>query len=190
MYDEFNKVLDLALSGNVEAVEDILERLKPLILAQIKRYYNKNHDYDDLISQGHLVILECLKNFDRSRGVKFLGYVKCQLMYSYLGNHNEKHHFSLNTPISHDGEDEKIDLLESKDNSPLDVFLIWETHQDLYHALSSLTKRQREVITLFYIDGMSIPEVAEELGIAYRTVVNTKTYALDKLKVKLKNKSI
>lgn len=188
MYNEFNNVVNKARKGDLESVADILDRLRPLLIAQIKRYYNKRSDYEDLISQGNLVILESLKSFDESRGVKFLGYVKCQLMYSYLDKHKEKVHVSLNTPISDEGAGEMIDLLISDYDGPLDLFLDLEKNIELYEAVNSLSNRQKQIITMFYIKGMTIPQISEELGIAYRTVVNIKATALKNMKKALKDR--
>lgn len=182
MYEEFNEIVKSARCGELESVAELLERMRPLIIAQIRRYYNKRDDYDDLISQGNLVILDCLKSFDENKGVNFLGYIKYQLMYLYLDKHKEKIHISLNSPISQDGQGEMVDLLLSDYLEPLDEFLDLERNSALYGALDSLTPRQREIVLMFYLDGMSISQVSERLGIAYRTVVNTKTYALNKMK--------
>lgn len=182
MYDEFNNVVDNARNGDLESIADILHRLRPLILAQIKRYYNKRDIYEDLLSQGNLVVLDALNSFDDSRGVKFLGYVKCQLMYAFLDRHKEKTYVSLNSPISDEGSGEMIDRLVSEDSGPLELFLTLEKNTQLYMALNSISKRQKEVIILFYIERKSIPEIAKILGVSYRTVVNTKTNGLKKMK--------
>ena len=52
----------------------------------------------------------------------------------------------------------------------------------LLESLNSLTKRQKQVIVDYYINKLSIDEIAEKLGVSYRTVVNTKTTAIKKLK--------
>lgn len=182
MYDEFNDMVELARLGDLESVAGILDRMRPLIIAQIRRYYNKQDDYDDLISQGNLVLLEALKDYDETRGVKFLGYAKCQLMYLYLDKHKERVHISLNSSVSQDGDGEMIDLLLSESDGPLDRFLECEKYGEMYECLDSLTPRQKQIVTMFYIGDLSIPDISERLGIAYRTVVNIKTTALKKMK--------
>ena len=182
MYEEFNGIVKSARNGELESVAEILDRLRPLIIAQIRRYYNSRDEYEDLISQGNLVILECLKNFDEERGVKFLGYIKAQLMYLYLDKHKERRHISLNSSISGEGDGEMIDLLISDAQGPLDVLLDLEKRHRLYKALNSLTTRQKLIIKFFYVDGLSIGEIADRLGVAYRTVVNIKTYTLKNMR--------
>ena len=57
-----------------------------------------------------------------------------------------------------------------------------EMSADLRHALSSLDKNQREVIELRYIQGLSLRECAEALGIPLRTAQSRSRAALRKLK--------
>lgn len=177
----FDKLVEEAIKGNKEALEEIIDRLQPLIISSIRKYYNKGNEYEDLIQEGNLTILESLKDFDQSRGVHFLGYIKLNLKYLYLNKHKRKIHLSLNEPVG-DGEVEAIDLLESKDKDAIDILLEDERSLELNMALERLTERQKEVVLLFYMENMSMEEIGKKLGISYRTVVNLKTKALENLR--------
>lgn len=77
---------------------------------------------------------------------------------------------------------ELIELIKDDEPSPLDKAIQNEELTKLKQAINSLTPRQREVVIAYYIEDMSIGEIGEKLGIAYRTVVNTKARAIDVLK--------
>lgn len=186
MYRELNNLLEKARQGDLESKEEILNRLRPLIIRKIQKYYYNKEQFQDLVQEGYETVLECIKDYDEKRGVHFLGYVKTMLKYKYLDKHKERTYASLNTPIGEDKEDEWIDLLESGDKEQVEVVIDKETNDELREALLTLTNRQREVTLLFYIKGLSMKEIAERLGISYRTVVNTKTRALEKLREQLK----
>ena len=64
----------------------------------------------------------------------------------------------------------------------MDNLLQLELQEDLRKSINSLTKRQKQIIIEFYINQLSIGEIAEKLNISYRTVVNTKTNAINNLK--------
>lgn len=177
----FDKLVEEAIKGNKEALEEIIDRLQPLIISSIRKYYNKGNEYEDLIQEGNLTILESLKDFDPSRGVHFLGYIKLNLKYLYLNKHKRKIHLSLNEPVGN-GEVEAIDLLESKAKDAIDILLEDERSLELNMALERLTERQKEVVLLFYMENMSMEEIGKKLGISYRTVVNLKTKALENLR--------
>jgi RNA polymerase sporulation-specific sigma factor len=115
MYKELDDLLAKAREGDTKSTQLIIEKLNPLIISSIRRYYNKIMDYDDLIQEGRLVVLECIKDYDESKGVYFLGYVKIKLKFLYLNKHKEKITLSLNTSIGEDEDQELIDVLESED---------------------------------------------------------------------------
>lgn len=181
MYREIERFVFLSKKGDEKAKKELLERLRPLIISSIRRYYNNYLYYDDLVQEGYEEILQCIENYDPSKGAKFLGYVKISLKFHYLNKHRKKVHLSLNEPIG-DGEEEIIDLLKGDEIEALDFIINKEEKEFLLKGLNSLTKRQREVVIYYYIDGKSMKEIGEILGISYRTVVNTKTVALNKLK--------
>ena len=181
MYKEFNNLLLKARQGDENSKEEILNRLQGLIVKSIKRYYNKIDEYEDLIQEGNLVVLQAIDTFDETKGVYFLGYVKSLLKYAYLNKYKIRHHISLNTKLA-DKDCELIDLLESDDVVPLEKIIKFEEHTIIYDALSILTDRQRQVVLLFYMEGLSIGDIAKRLNISYRTVINTKVRALEKMR--------
>ncbi|HSH36690.1 sigma-70 family RNA polymerase sigma factor, partial [Schnuerera sp.] len=170
MYKEIENLLLLSRKGDKEAKQTLLLKLNPLIISSIRRYYNRIDQYDDLIQEGYETILIAIENYDPDRGVKFLGYVKSMLKYCYLEKHREKQHLSLNKPLE---EGEIIDLLEGDEEDPIDMAINKEEIDLLIKSLNYLTKRQKQVVLDYYINQLSIGEIADKLGVSYRTVVNT-----------------
>ena len=170
-----------ARQGDKDSMEEILKRLKPLILVSIKRYYNRPDQYEDLIQDGNLRVLEAIGDYDFNKGIHFLGYIKTVLRYMYLDKHKERLQSSLNEKLG-DGEKELVDLLLSNDRDILDAMVDRESYQALYRAISRLTERQRQVVILYYMEGLTMEAIGKRLGISYRTVVNLKATALENLK--------
>lgn len=181
MYSELNELLLKAKDGDIDSKEEILKRLQGLIFKSIQKYYNNRFEYEDLIQEGNLVVLQAIEDFDNSKGVYFLGYVKTMLKYAYLNKHRIKHHPSLNITLG-DDNGEWIDLLESDNLVPLDRIIKLEVHTILHDALSILTDRQRQIVLAYYMERLSIGDIAKRLDISYRTVINTKVRALKKMK--------
>ena len=182
MYEEINDFIRKSKEGHKESKEKLLESLKPLIITSIRKYYNKPNEYEDLIQEGRILILECLDSYDDTKGTYFLGYVKHMLMYHYLGKNKQKIFVSLNEKIGEDGDEERIDLLISDDESLLNQIIILEDREEVNEALLTLTLRQRGILYDFYFRNMKNDEIAAKRGISYRTVVNTRTKAINKLR--------
>ena len=65
------------------------------------------------------------------------------------------------------------------DFNNLEKVMTKEKHQK---AISKLTQREKQIISLIYIEEKSIGQVAKILNITTKTVANTKNNALNKLK--------
>lgn len=177
----FDDLVEKAKDGDRSAVAEIIEKLQPLVKASIRRYYNKINEYEDLLQDGNIKILESIHSYEKSQGVHFLGYIKMNLKFLYLDKHKIKIHDSLNKTIG-DSEIEEIDLLPSQDLNILDGVIEKEISETLGQLLGNLPERQKQVILLYYFEKMSIKEIGEKLGISYRTVVNTKTNGIKNMR--------
>ena len=182
LYEEWNSLILAAKEGYKEAKEEILENLRPLIISSIQKYYNRRDFYEELIQEGDLCILEAIDKFEFDQNTYFLGYVKVQLKFLYLNKNREKVHVSLNTKIGEKKEEEILDTLASNDLEPLSDILDREIKRMLNISLDTLAPKQRETVELFYSEKLSITEISKKQGVSYRTVVNTKTRAIDKLR--------
>lgn len=182
MYEKINKLIKESKKGDMKSKEMLLESLAPLIIKSIKQYYNKPQEYEDLIQDGRVIILECLDSYDDSKGTYFLGYLKHMLKYYYLDKNKEKIFMSLNEKIGHDEDEEIIDMLESHDYNALDRLIRLEGSKEVLDALFKITDRQRCIVRDFYFAEMKIPEIAQKYNISYRTVVNTRAAAIKNLR--------
>lgn len=181
MYNKINNLYYKSRNGDIKAKEELLKSFKPLIISTMKKYYYTQSEFEDLIQEGYEVILKGIDDFDEKKGVKFPGYIKTILKYHYLKKlNNKKEKISLDMPI---GEDNLTLLDILKDDVDIEEDTIKKsTIQNMYKNISKLTDNQRRIIVAFYLEGYSIKEISKSLGVAYRTVVNTKKYALEKLK--------
>lgn len=185
----FDGLAEKAREGHIGAKEEIITRLQPLIISSIRKYYNKPNEYQDLMQDGNLKILECIGDYDGSKGVHFLGHVQTRLKYLYLDKHKIWIHSSLNQTVG-EGDVEIVDLLVSEDKDILESIVDGEDTGELRAALAKLTPRQRQIISLYYVEKMGIQEIADKLGISYRTVVNLKTNALNNMRKNMNRSEI
>lgn len=182
MYEEINQLIKDSKKGDMKSKEMLLESLNPLIIKSIRQNYNKPQEYEDLIQDGRVIVLECLDSYDESKGTYFLGYLKHMLKYYYLDKNKEKVFMSLNEKIGEDEDEEIIDLLEAHDYNALEMLIALEDSEEVLDALFKITDRQRHIIRDFYFGQMKISEIAQKYNISYRTVVNTRAAAIKNLR--------
>lgn len=186
----FNRWLDKAKNDDVKAMEIVMEMLTPLVISSARKYFLGDMPYEDLMQEGYLVIAECMDQFDDDRGIPFLGYVKTMLRFHFmdLGRKTIKEQCdSLDRPIkSADDDITLMDVIADEEASADGAMLHDEKMKALMQGIKTLSPRELQVISLNYYVGLNMIEVARELGIAYRTVVNTKVHALSKLEAYLR----
>lgn len=96
-------------------------------------------------------------------------------------------HNALGNSLSLDRmKDEGVDIEDRR----LDVeqnYIAEEEKQELYTAIAQLTPRQKELVEMIYLDGMTQEQVAKRFGVAQATVSVTLERAIENLKKIMKN---
>ena len=179
--------LDAAV-GREDAVLELLMRLQPLIIASIRKNYNRIDEMEDLIQEGRLLILDSMAEYREDYSVPFLGYIKSKLRFHYLGKNRNRSLLSLNASTGQDGE-EPLDLLADSFQLEED-YIDREMSSEILEMVHQLPTRERQVILGFYYESLSIRDIAKRHGITYRTVINTKRRALERMKGKMEARHV
>lgn len=72
--DQILQKISEAQKGNEQSKAEIIESNLPLIKSIVRRYKNKQIEYDDLIQLGTLGLIKAINNFDATFGVRFSTY--------------------------------------------------------------------------------------------------------------------
>lgn len=72
--EETTRLIERAQKGDDGAKTELLQNNLPLIKSIVKRYQNKQIEYDDLIQLGTLGFIKALNNFQTEFGVRFSTY--------------------------------------------------------------------------------------------------------------------
>ena len=102
-----------------------------------------------------------------------------------------RHQVALDAPVAGlsdevDGAPHLADLLADPGaTDPARAAADADTRRRLWRAVSRLTKRERDVIALFYREGLTLTEVAEALGITVGRASQLHTKAVATLRVRL-----
>lgn len=188
---EYSIQLDKALAGDLHSMERIFEMTTPLIKSSIKKYFFGNMAKEDLLQEGYLIIAQCLDDYDREKNIPFLGYAKTRLKFYYmdLGRKSKREECdSLNRKIhGKEGSVEIMEFVEDPSSSTDKNILKYEELIFLLNSLKVITPRETQIIRLYYFQNKNMKEISKFLGLSYRTVVNTKTNAIKKLRNQYKN---
>jgi len=164
-------------------MEFIVERFTGLVVKTARGIYVKGQEFQDLIQIGRLSIIKAVNMFDDSKGKGFTSYVKNAIIknfyYLIRGTVKTASCCSLNSLNS-----QGIEIMEcivSEENVEEQI-IENEEAAALNRALRELSEKEREIIEWFYIQNKALGQYAEEKGIGYRTAIDRKKRALEKLK--------
>lgn len=177
---KFKELIGECKKGNKAAVEELIRKVKPLVLKVVASGFFDNNTRDDMIQQGYLIVLETIKSFDDTKNRPYLAYLKSALYYGICKKTRGKEILCLNDRA---GEDmEIIDMLADDSKEADEVIIDMEEHERLHRAIDMLTERQREVIIQRFFCNMSLKDISGSMGLAYITVLTIQKKALYSLK--------
>ena len=160
------------------SMEEIYQAYEGLCVKLVNRYGLDPSYREDLMQECALELCRCVRDYNPDRGVAFPAYVSRALKYGIFGAQRK---WRKGEADSLDiGEDFKNDLED--DVNIEEEFCKKEDQARVREALKGLSPRQGEVLTLYYDQGLSLSEIAGFLGLAYKTVENTKAAGLKKLR--------
>jgi RNA polymerase sigma-70 factor (ECF subfamily) len=163
--------IEKCLKGEKDAFRFLVERYQKQAVAHAVAILGNREDALDALQEAFIDAFQALKRFDRAR--KFYPW-----FYVLLRNRCYKM-----TARRRETENiEETEILASQTNLPN------EERFALEKALLALSKEDREIIALKYLDGLSYEELAEHLQVPRGTVMSRLFYARKLLQTKLTGK--
>jgi RNA polymerase sigma factor (sigma-70 family) len=193
---EINQLVELAQTTEGEircdALERICKKLKPFRFSLAKRFANKGVEFDDIVQQIDLKLIEAILDYDSSKDPSALRHLISRArngVWNYY--RKEMNYFDVDkTPISldskrinphnHNEEYEYYDFLAEEcvlfdEDAILDRIMINE-------ELDKLTPHQKEILYMHFIDDMTQYTIAEELNINQANVSRAKKRGVESLR--------
>lgn len=154
---------------------------------------NKEDEYFDV---GLVGLAKGIKTYNESLGFKrSTYYTRCikneicreLVSESLLKREGRKYEVSLNAYVNkEEQEDELIDLIPDKNKNTEEEALFKIQSEDLRYCIERfLTKRQRNVIKLYYFDELTVDEIAKKYNITHQMVHVHMRAAYKRLKQKM-----
>ncbi|MBD7914729.1 sigma-70 family RNA polymerase sigma factor [Clostridium sp. Sa3CUN1] len=170
-----------------KALEEIIEKFRPLINNTAISFYIYGHDSDDIKQIAILSIINAINKFDITKEELFTAYVK-----KCVKNSMYKEIEKATKVYYKDKESKEISqLLEEKDIisdelSLQDKFIKKEEKQNLEKAISLLEDTERKLLKELYVENKTLADYAKENNIEYHKVRYIKETTIKKLKILLK----
>jgi RNA polymerase sigma factor (sigma-70 family) len=179
-----------------KAMEQVYKKLKPFRFGLARRFANKGVEFDDIVQQIDLKILEAIIDYDDSKDASALRHLISKArngIWNYYRKEmnyfdSDKKSISLDTAwIKNSGakstEGESYEFViqhqeEFDEDKILDQIVIQE-------ELDKLTPHQKEILFMYFIDDMTQYSIAEELSINQANVSRAKKRGVESIRLNI-----
>jgi len=177
---KLKNLVEDARDGSPTVQMELLDRLKPLLLFTLKRYA-WGMDWEEMMQEASLEVLEAVRDYKESTGVPFLAYLKHRLAF-HIYNQSRKQRviWSRNIATEEDGQD-PLDRIADESADPPGDLLQREQKTAVRSAVDQLDPVQKQIILLHYYQGKSLKSIARDQGVCYKTVLRRRDKALKSL---------
>lgn len=177
-HEEVSGLCLKAKSGDREAMQELLEQYRPLMVHQAKRW--PVYGFEDALQEAHVAVLEAVHVFDPDVGCYFGTFLK-QRIRAHLRTWGRRQvRWSERNAVA-SGQ------CSGEDSLPVEEWADAHTHSDQLHIeweewLNGLSPRERLVIVKQIIEGYSLQEIADQESVSRHTVHTWKKRAIKKLR--------
>jgi RNA polymerase sigma factor (sigma-70 family) len=180
LYGSVSELVRLSKHGDKKAAEELLLRMEPLIFKTIKARFFDSRDREDMIQQGYLIVLECIRAYDESKNELYPGYLKKALYYGLFQRPKIEEVQCLNSELE-DGI-ELIDLIEDIQADAAEEAIRNNECLCLKEAVKMLPEKQRYIITERFFKSRELKDIAADRGISYSCVIKQQARAMTNLR--------
>ncbi|HEX4850209.1 MAG TPA: RNA polymerase sigma factor [Puia sp.] len=160
--EDFTKIIRGCARNDRASQEKLYKQLYVPLFCMCRRFFRHDHEAIESVNDGMLKVFSSIQTYHESKG-KFFNWV-----YTIVRNTALDKWRAQSSPVF---LLEEMDSLENiYENTNGQNPLKYLEGKDLYLLLDQLSPATRVVCNLFYIEGYSIREVAELLGLSEGTV--------------------
>ncbi len=182
--EEAADLVDIAevLRGNTSAFRGIVQRYKGLMFRLSLSYLNDPEEAEDACQEIFFKAFRSLRSFSLER--RFLPW-----LYAVASNHLRTRSSRARRRDGNITYAEMESFPEGKDPGPPEIFQREESRRKIGTAVASLPSNVRDVVHLYYFEGMSVEQVSLALGIGQENVKSRLLRARKRLKASLKEQA-
>jgi len=172
------------LCHDARAWSELVRRYRPVVFRCISRILSRSslmtvadveEVFADVLASLVRDDMRKLRLWDPARGARlgsWIGLLAKNAAHDYLRAHACR---PAADPI------DRLSDVDEERNSPLDDVLLSERRARLEHMLAAYSEKDRAFFDLYFGQGMTVEEIAEEMGISVKTVYTKKHKLLTRL---------
>jgi RNA polymerase sigma-70 factor, ECF subfamily len=164
--------------GEEEGFDFFYRQLFPSLCLFANRKLNNRDEAEDIVSTAFIKIWKRHSQFNDAAGIR-------AYLYQIVRNDCIKFCQQTTRVINMQKEMSHLAATDVSDNAEHDIIRA-EFYGELYRAINLLPPGCRKIFTMLYIEGKTVREISEELGLATTTIRTQKQRGLTVLKKKIR----
>ena len=168
----------------IENLDAIIEKYQPLLISMANRFpiFDKNEAY----IMARDMVFDIVLDFDPEKG-SFGGYLKYRLYFYFLNECKKERVDSLN-----DRDMKGVEIIEKiEDDSSFDNDFVKSIEiEELFKAIKTLKKQEREILYLKYDKNLPHKEIARLLNLSTKSITNYHYTIIRKLRKYFENNDL
>ena len=168
----------------IENLNAIIEKYQPLLISMANRFpiFDKNEAY----IMARDMVFDIVLDFDSEKG-SFGGYLKYRLYFYFLNECKKERVDSLN-----DRDMKGVEIIEKiEDDSSFDNDFVKSIEiEELFKAIKTLKKQEREILYLKYDKNLPHKEIARLLNLSTKSITNYHYNIVRKLRKYFENNDL
>ncbi len=188
---DFKKLTDeelvaLSKSNAPNAIDELFERYKRIVLAVARSYFLSGGDTEDLVQEGLVAVFKAINTYNGKASFKSYAYlcIKSRIL-TVIKSSNTNKNQPLKNYVSlsgvEDGDLDKSKIVMGTSPNPEDKYIDDETVCELKQKISTKLSGYELKILKLYLEGYSQKEISEKVGKKEKSVDN----ALQRIKRKV-----
>lgn len=168
----------------IENLNAIIEKYQPLLISMANRFpiFDKNEAY----IMARDMVFDIVLDFDPEKG-SFGGYLKYRLYFYFLNECKKERVSSLN-----DRDMKGVEIIKKiEDDSSFDNDFVKSIEiEELFKAIKTLKKQEREILYLKYDKNLPHKEIARLLNLSTKSITNYHYTIIRKLRKYFENNDL
>ena len=174
-----DELMDRLKGGEVDIMEYLLDKYKPLVKKQARTMYLIGGEKDDLIQEGMIGLFKAIRGYRAGEESSFYTFAELCItrqMYTAVQASNRMKHAPLNSYISLDEEPEIL-----SEPNPEDLVIDQENLENRYDQIDKRLSSMEKLVLELYLEGKTDGQIAAIIGKNEKAVDNS----IQRLKKKL-----
>lgn len=185
-YSKLKNLILKAKDKDQNAMEELINEYKYLIIKQASKVHVRGYEMEDLIQMGNITLMRCLEKYTPEKG-NFTAYLSYAIKnnFNYLIRQRAKDNEvqTIEAPIE---TNLRIEDTLIADASTEDSFIEKELYKLIKKEVDNLQGNLRDIITFIYINCEgNLKDYSKSRNLNYSTAAKRRTVAINKLRSSL-----